>query len=931
MIRLQLTPTWWLEIMFICYITFQFGYIINRVNATACTPNPLSSAVLVERQSVLGSSAYDSRPTNGRLMQYTFTQAHQRLPVLDDHACSLLGGLKNESIGASWDLHKNGISFPTGSGNRLVSERNISALIPFVSSNFSIEMWIDARDTDLFAGQSFLALFHTLGVSQGSNSMNLPEPPESGEVSIQANNINAYWAIPTDNGGGGGSTGDGTGTWVQGANNWPIHVVITYAPDGLSGTRDCCSQDVCWICSLTLTYVDMNIITGWKAYSDDGLANPLWTPSNRLYLARESIGGSPWRGRFYSFAMWNKTLSQSEINTLYNAYIPNSIPYIQGGAIQRVVAGERVMTGIRLNCTDFDIEMNATWPVYELRPNTPYDGFQVAAKPTSLSPLPLVFKITSYPTKGMLYLKNGIGAFDEIDQSWIPFDIQAIAEPNGVWVYYQSIPYDYGVEFDSFSYQVSDQISPINATAMVVIDVAFVDNPPLPIDQHLNAYSEIPLEIDLGGTDPDVSDGLHRGSVYINYLPTIGTLYQVSPTTDAITTSPTLVTDPAFRVTYISDPLSIDAQDYMEFTLIDEHSMPNAFPGIVLIDVVNNLQALNDITICNEETAQSIGNCLVELNAINPFNIPDVSFDLLTLPSYGYLGYQPNSSVPIILNPLHLDLPLSLALNSSLWYISPDIGWNGNDTFVFRVVHDGYYSSNGTKTIVIMPIGDAPTITGPDDVSVLYLQSTEVVYNISDIDESNGVPPIGAVYFVRVDGSSILTFTINPDVSSELTFQLGNDHQALPNLWFSGSYANIIHSLSPLTIISNNQGAGIAMITVIDETDLSVNITIAVTIIGGRPSSQLGNSVFSNTELWLIWSGGIVGFIGLLAVVRWFINSYIRKPKIGIDESEKKAFDEWKQMRMADNSTTATTTTPAAVVSSPPPTGGWTRLFNDDD
>lgn len=862
------------------------GALCNQTQASMCTSADMS-------WDMLGESAYNSRSNDARVFQYSFTQANQNLPLAADGGCSPIGRLINESAGALWNSNRAGLSFPTGTGNRLVSEYDIGSLVQSLQRNFTVEMWISSSTT-MPSATNYVMLFADLGSTDEASTFQSTIGSPSNDVSaylVQYQGIlNAGFDAPYGASIAGNLVGPPTGTFA-----YPIHVVVTYSfPSFYAGQFG----------SVTAMYVDTIPVEETILMATPELPVQ-WHTDNRVHIARSSADGdgdsSAWDGTVYSFAVYNRSLSLDEIGTLYDAYLPNSLPYIVDSAgTQHASVEDRYWTPITLNGYDFDLAMNATW--------------SASTKPSGLSPLPLVFRIVSYPAAGLLAIIED-GTPMEINATALPYTLPSPVGEEGVVVYYTNSAYGYGTNYDTFMYDLSDQISPLRPSSIVIVDVAFADHPPTALDQVVTAASQVPLTIQLHGSDPDYSNSAFQGTAIITYFPTAGVLLQGDGT--PITDIPPILTSPDYLVIYTPNALPDDdntelvqAVDFFQFNLVDTDHAQSTFPGTVTIDIAHNLQPLQgDISTCAED--DRYGDCVISLDASNPLHFVNYSFLLTSLPVYGSLWYTtPDADDDT--GPLRT-VPLELPVNATLFYATYNYYWNGNDSFTFRVQRGSYISPNGTKSIHIAPVNDPPVLSGSFLAIIPFLGSANISLRFSDPDLIWGVPPVNPVYTMHVsanDNDLAVQVSLNPSVLGLVTLSYGSgtNMYGSPEVSYSGTPAVVNRSLTPGLVRSVNSGTHVITFELFDEGGASSTWNLTVKVVGDSSSLQSTNaSGLTNTELWIVW---IAGILVLLCICYGCEQHCCAKKRPATTKEELAEFTKWK-----------------ASAAKPPVTGEMSRLL----
>ena len=270
---------------------------------------------------------------------------------------------------------------------------------------------------------------------------------------------------------------------------------------------------------------------------------------------------------------------------------------------------------------------------------------------------------------------------------------------------------------DSFEYVISDGIS--NSTGTVIITVTPVNDAPSIIDGALGAVV----------VDED-------GSTVINIISNV-----FDPDGDTVTitnvTQPehgTVTVNPDGTVTYTPDP-DYNGQDSFDFTVDDGNGGTATGTVIVTVNPVNDVSVSNDLPASAEEDSTTN----IQLNAT------DADGDLLTF--------------TVVSQPAHGSVVMSDS-NLGIAEYTPDLNYNGPDSFSFQASDGTADSGIATVSITVNPVNDDPVA---NDDNYVTAEDTpidlEVLADDSDIDgDSLMVEEI-------VSGPSHGSTSINPDGS----------------------------------------------------------------------------------------------------------------------------------------------------------------------
>jgi len=798
----------------------------------------------------LGTTAYTQRVTTGRLAQYTFSQTNQSIPILPDNNVSPLGPLVNQSIGAVWNQNSIGLAFPAGRGNRMLSVNNVTTMIPMLQNgDFTVDMWVSSYSPGVGDSSAYIWSFDTISTTVDETQFAsgfTDAPPLSFAVVGGSNFANPVVAI-TD-GGGGGST-----RVCANCNAlWPMHITATYQSSYLGVGFSSPSTH------LQLFINNVQLVT-YDFENGDEPSPMIWTNTNQLHLARHTINipfGTAgvdynWEGTFYSTAIYSRVLTNTEIATNFNAFLPNSLPYIPGlpntGVIS-VTALELLPSIIHLYGSDYDLVLNSTWPSSE--------------RPTSFNPPALSYLLFSLPSNGALFYRTAPSApLVPINASDLPFSLP----PNfnntydHATVFYVSAGYAFGTAYDSFVYGVSDQVAPQAANATISIDVSFVNHPPLAYSTVVLVQSAVATLVTFTGIDNDNPGMALDGPVYLASLPTHGFLSQTSTPTVPITQTYTVVTDSNRMVYYTSNELAAQSEtDYIVFQLQDALGL-YSLPAAVTLDVINNLQPPSVTVSMCMECALSQCACLIDLVIPDNDGLNDTIFTVTSIPSFGQLFVGSNvpifqTGLPFSFNPAHL----------ALTYVY-DGFTNGNDSFTYQVTRGSYTSEDVTNELYVAPSYNPPTINGPAKAAVPLFKSILLNLTVFDVDEATAPTP--GIYTMLVRSTDVtVRITLNPASMPFITFTLGDGFMD-PDMTYSGPYDAIVASVHPVNLTSFGEGGQNSSFTVEDVEQSQATLTLILTVTGTIGSTPLsGSSGLSTTDVMWIYIGA-AAFLVIVCVL----------------------------------------------------------------
>jgi VCBS repeat-containing protein len=240
---------------------------------------------------------------------------------------------------------------------------------------------------------------------------------------------------------------------------------------------------------------------------------------------------------------------------------------------------------------------------------------------------------------------------------------------------------------------VTDSIAPDVSLPSFDLTVIQSNNAPIAVDSLITIDEDIPFSGTLSASDADVGDtlrysivsGCSKGSVTI---------------TDAATGA----------FTYTPD-MDAFGDDYFEFVANDGAADSNIGRVLITINPINDTPVAIDITTVRtgEDTAVSAA-----LSATDPDWDP-LTFSTVTDPSMGSVT---------ITDP-----------TTGAFTYTPNLNANGADTFTFGANDGVLYSNTATVTITIVPVNDAPTISGTPETSVFQYSLYSFTPVADDVDQ----------------------------------------------------------------------------------------------------------------------------------------------------------------------------------------------------
>jgi gliding motility-associated-like protein len=271
---------------------------------------------------------------------------------------------------------------------------------------------------------------------------------------------------------------------------------------------------------------------------------------------------------------------------------------------------------------------------------------------------------------------------------------------------------------DSFTFQVSDGIYNATVAGIVTINVLPVNDPPVANNQSVTVVEDVPKSITLTGSDID-GDALTYSIVT---PPSNGTLSGTAP-----------------NLTYTPN-LNFNGSDSFTFRVNDGTVNSNTATVSITVTPVNDAPVANNQSVTvTEDVAKAIVLTGSDVDG-NP-----LTYILVSSPSNGTLtGSGANRTY------------------------TPNLNYNGADSFTFKVSDGALESSIATVSITVTPVNDAPTASNQ---SVTVVEDTPKSITLTGND---------------VDGD-VLTFIVqNPPTRGTLSGTAPNLTYT-PNLNYNGS------------------------------------------------------------------------------------------------------------------------------------------------
>ncbi|HEX7048548.1 MAG TPA: tandem-95 repeat protein [Gammaproteobacteria bacterium] len=284
-----------------------------------------------------------------------------------------------------------------------------------------------------------------------------------------------------------------------------------------------------------------------------------------------------------------------------------------------------------------------------------------------------------------------------------------------------SITYTPDADFngdDAFTYVVRDNEDASAAAATVNVEVTAVNDAPRLNDDSATVTEELATEINVLGNDNDVDGSIAPATVEVVTAPTEGTA-SVDATTGKITYTP---------------GEDFTGNDSLSYRVKDDLGAWSS-PAVVALSVTN----VNDIPVATADSGTTAEDTAVVIDVIA--NDVDVEGALIA------------SSVAIVDAPD--DGELTVNADGTITY-TPDVNFNGTDSFTYTVEDDAEALSNvATVSVTITAVNDAPVISGTPATTATAGVPYQFAPVIADVDEDTlTVTATGLPAWASLDGTS---------------------------------------------------------------------------------------------------------------------------------------------------------------------------------
>jgi len=310
-----------------------------------------------------------------------------------------------------------------------------------------------------------------------------------------------------------------------------------------------------------------------------------------------------------------------------------------------------------------------------------------------------------------------------------PTNGNVVINPDGTTTYTPDPNY---TGTDTFTYVITD-IHGLTDTAVVVVTIDPVNDPPVALDNASTTDEDTPVTIDVLGNDSDVDgDTISTASIL------------VGPTNGSV------VINPDGTTTYTPNP-NYTGTDTFTYVITDTDGLTDTAVVVVTIDPVND----PPVAVDNAGTTDEDTPITIDVLA----NDDDVDGDSIFTSSI--LVGPANGSV--VINP-----------DGTTTY-TPDPNYTGTDTFTYVITATDGLTDTAIVVITIDPVNDPPVAvdnasTTDEDTPV----TIDVLGNDSDVDGDTIstatilVGPTNGSVVINPDGTT--TYTPNPNYTGTDTF-----------------------------------------------------------------------------------------------------------------------------------------------------------------
>lgn len=271
---------------------------------------------------------------------------------------------------------------------------------------------------------------------------------------------------------------------------------------------------------------------------------------------------------------------------------------------------------------------------------------------------------------------------------------------------------------DSFSYTICDAAG-LCSTAVVTIEVAPVNDPPVAADDSTSTNEDTPATINATGNDTDLDGNLDPSTAMVVSAPANGNVVSMG--------------DGTFTYTPKPDFFGADSFSYQ---ICDTSGACDTATVVVTVNPVN------DPPVANPDSAATDEDTPVTVNATA--NDTDIDGNLMP------------SSAAIVSGPSHGSV---VSNGDGTFTYTPALDYSGNDSFTYQVCDTAGLCSSTTVTIAVASLNDPPVA---NDDSVTTQEDVAVTINAAanDADVDGNLNPSSAIV---LNGPTHGTLTNNGD------------------------------------------------------------------------------------------------------------------------------------------------------------------------
>jgi hypothetical protein len=297
---------------------------------------------------------------------------------------------------------------------------------------------------------------------------------------------------------------------------------------------------------------------------------------------------------------------------------------------------------------------------------------------------------------------------------------------------------------DSFSYTVNDNSGATSNQAEVNITIQPVNDSPTASDDNPTTNEDITLIINILNNDDDIDDGLNSATVIVTDGPSNGTITNINNSNGQITYEP---------------DNNYNGDDSFTYT-VEDNSGATSNEAAVNIAI----RSVNDPPTAMDDISNTEENMATIIDIINN----DTDLD----------GFVNPASITITSNPSNGSITNINTQSGEITY-NPDLGFNGNDQFIYTVTDDsGAVSNQAEVRISIGSVNDLP-IAVDDNVETDEELAIQIDVLNNDSDPDGNLNPSSVIVTTNPDNgtitainqtSGIITYMADTNFNGEDTF-----------------------------------------------------------------------------------------------------------------------------------------------------------------